>query len=480
MKQNLLLVLFFFCITSCKKNIDIIDNSPSTEIISGSAVLHPFTITVSEIDTSIADVTWTDAGDYQSDSISYTIILNGNDVATGIKGNEYKISGLKSATTYHLEIKASKSDNQFETAVSDFATDDGYIKFQNSFYDNVVPYDMALAPNGGYVICMFDGYPVDGGVRVSKFDSSGNEVWKKVFHYNGTDSRIKATNDGYIIMARNFIFKINLEGEQVWYRSMEQSYFASLFITKNNEIVITGFENTGQTSGIETLATVLLFDSNGSLEWRKSYGTSVLNHGYDVIATPTDDGFYVLGNTNIPVDGLPLGREQYWLLKIDNSGNRIWDKIFNTPGYAFPKKMFLENGNLIIGGFSTYQSGTNGDMEVLRTDLNGNILKFSIVEPQGFYTKLNSLEPTTDGGYIVCGAVSQGDLSTLLGLYKYDASDDLTWSKTYPFAFSYWTNSYAIKQTADKGFIVPATKFQLYGDKSDLWLLKLNPSGSYQ
>jgi Fibronectin type III domain len=478
MKQNLLLILSIFCITSCKKTIDIIDNTSSTEIIVGSPDLHTFTITVSEITTTAASVEWNDAGDYQSDSISYTLILNGNYVEKSVKGNAYKLSGLQPATAYHLEIKAAKSDNQFVTTTADFTTDDGYIKFQKSYYENVVPYDIALAPNGSYVVCMYDAYPLNGGVRISKFDSSGNEVWKRVFHYNGTDSRIKSTNDGYIIMGSNFIFKINFEGEQVWYKTFQGTgtWFTSLSLTKNNEIIITGFEN--------TVVAVLLFDANGNLKWRQRYGTSALNRGYDVIASPGNDGFYVIATKTIPLDGLfiggtPVTTEQYWLLKIDSQGNLIWDKTFNTQGHAFPKKIFLQNGDLIIGGFSSSDRG-DADMEVIRTDSNGNILKFSVVEPPGFYTRLNSVEPTSDGGYVICGAVSKGNSSTQLGLYKYNADDKLIWSKTYPFDFSYWTNSYSIKQTEDKGYIVPATKFQLYGKKSDLWLLKLNPSGSNQ
>jgi hypothetical protein len=471
------LLIVFVLLQSCKKSTDLIAGSSdsSTVIVHGSPNLHAFNITIDTVSTTTASIKWTDAGDYQSDSVRYTLILGGNQIASKLNGNQYQISGLAATTSYHLEIKASVSEDKFVMSTIDFKTDDGYLKFEKSLYYNVVPYDMVISPDNDYVISLSDPNQVNGGVMIVKLDTLGNEIWKKTFSYDGSGSKIKLATDGYLIVGANYLLKLDFNGVLLWYKTFAGTgtWFASCTITSNNEIVVTGFDDQGLDSvNISRQASILMFSSNGKLIWRKRYGTGKYNEGCDIIATGNSDGYFVLCSTDESDNSQAL----YWLLKIDNSGNLTWDKTFASPYYAIPKTIVRINDNLIIGG-NGFTVAYGGEMEVFRTDLDGNILKSIVVQPIGFYTRLNTLKATTDRGYIVCGAVDQDASSTLLALFKYDSSDNLIWSNTYTAGFNYWTNSYTIMQTSDEGFIVAGTKFQLYGDYSDLWLLKLNPSG---
>ena len=69
----------------------------------------------------------------------------------------------------------------------------------------------------------------------------------------------------------------------------------------------------------------------------------------------------------------------------------------------------------------------------------------------------------------------------ILCINKYDSADNEQWANTYePINFTFWSTSKSIVQTPANGYIVPANRFQLYGEHANAWLLKLNPSGSYQ
>ncbi|MBE9481904.1 MAG: T9SS C-terminal target domain-containing protein, partial [Bacteroidetes bacterium] len=71
-------------------------------------------------------------------------------------------------------------------------------------------------------------------------------------------------------------------------------------------------------------------DSIGALIWEKSYGGSTGDGGCRIIQAD-NNSFYILGNAtssdgDISNDPYP-GNNDYWILKIDSTGNILWEKI---------------------------------------------------------------------------------------------------------------------------------------------------------
>ena len=125
----------------------------------------------------------------------------------------------------------------------------------------------------------------------------------------------------------------------------------------------------------------------GERIWDKSYGGSEDDSCSGII--PTKDGNYLLfGSSKSPDNGdksePSQGSSDFWILKIDANGSKIWDKRFgggseDSCQYA----MQLENGDFALGGSS--RSGVSGDKKhagfgdlpdywVLRVDENGTKL----------------------------------------------------------------------------------------------------------
>ena len=480
MRLYLSVFSILICLLSCKKEkiSDISPPDPSVITVPGSPDLHDFEINLISRTTTSANIAWTNAGDYQSDSVIYTLSLNGQQIAVNINATDYLITNLQPATSYHVEIKASVSGNHFVVSSLDFITDDGYTKFQKSLYSNVAAYDIAIAPQNGYLICLYNA--MRNGLLLSRVDSSGNELWRKTYTYNGMSTKIKMVGDGYVIMGGNYILKVDLDGNQVWYKSFEgQIGFVSFTEASNGDFLLAGSDNFISPE-IYIQALVIRITAKGDIVWRKSYGQTLRNTAMDIV--PADNGgFYVLGSKEFNSEAI-IQNSQYWLFKIDNAGNMDWEKTFGDDTYDFPIQLKKINNYLIAGGYTSLDIGGDYQMQIFRLDLNGNVLKQSPVKEPGFYDFLLAVESTNDGGYIVSGTISQGTSGYVLGLFKYDASDNLLWSKSFQYNddFTYWSKSMAIKQTADNGFILPAAKWQLYGEHTNLWLLKLNPTGSYE
>ena len=109
--------------------------------------------------------------------------------------------------------------------------------------------------------------------------------------------------------------------------------------------------------------------------------------------------------------------------------------------------------------------------------------------------KINTMQPTSDGGYIMAGQSStctNGDVTVNNGsrdfwIVKVNSSGNLQWQKS--FGGTYVEEAYSIQQTQDGGYIVCGIKHSNDGDIidpvgyhsiGDYWILKLSNSGSIE
>ena len=74
---------------------------------------------------------------------------------------------------------------------------------------------------------------------------------------------------------------------------------------------------------------VVKIDTNGSKVWDKAYGGSERDYLYDGAQTD-DGGFLLAGYSQSDVSGEKSanskGSYDYWIIKIDANGNKLWDK----------------------------------------------------------------------------------------------------------------------------------------------------------
>jgi hypothetical protein len=144
-------------------------------------------------------------------------------------------------------------------------------------------------------------------------------------------------------------------------------------------------------------------DSNGNLEWEKTYGTSLDEYGYSV--KEVEDGFILLGWSESDV----------YLIKTDLTGDLLWEKILNGN-----QVLMTQDKGFIILGSSLVRLDSNadkiwekpisgesiqysidsryiitGESSLIKTDLNGNIISEITPLPDDL------IHLDSDGGYIV-------------------------------------------------------------------------------
>jgi hypothetical protein len=243
---------------------------------------------------------------------------------------------------------------------------------------------------------------------------------------------------------------------------------------------------------------VIKIDSLGNLQWQRSFGGSGSDQGYSVQQTP--DGGYILAGFSSSTDGDVTGNHggaDFWIVKLDGSGNLVWQKSLGGSGsdFAFDIKLVSGGGYIVVGQCNSVDgdiTGNHGDWDfwVVKLDSTGTIIwqnSYGGTDTDHAYRVLE----TTEGGYIVAGRSSSDD-GDVTG--NHDAADFwivklsmdgvLQWQKSYG---GYGVDiGRSIQQLPDKGYIIAGWTNSTDGDITsnqglfDFWVLKIDSTGSLQ
>ena len=155
-------------------------------------------------------------------------------------------------------------------------------------------------------------------------------------------------------------------------------------------------------------------DINGNKIWAKKF---ISGTARDVKVTP-DGGYIVLGDTTVVRNPLTpnVKDKDFYLLKVDANGVKMWDKIYGTPvnpavgltpayydddlGYNISVSA---NGEMLFIG--KIDLGTKSDAFVFRTNATGNLIT-ETVKRYGFSETKNDIgtvQEALNGNYIWCG-----------------------------------------------------------------------------
>lgn len=244
-------------------------------------------------------------------------------------------------------------------------------------------------------------------------------------------------------------------------------------------------------------------------QWDKTLG-GTNNEALKKIIPTQDGGFLLTGFSNSGIGGDKTQPDvyewDYWMVKTDAAGNKLWDKTFGGLAAEYLTAAQQANdGSYIVGGFSYSETGADktqpnqgaNDFWIIKTDAQGNKLwdkDFGGTEKDFLY----SISLTNDGGYILGG----GSLSGMTGdksevnrdstnstedywMVKIDANGNKEWDKT--FGGTETDELHSVKQTPDGGYLLAGmSNSRLSGDKTeaswsgsyDYWVVKTDALGN--
>ncbi len=248
-----------------------------------------------------------------------------------------------------------------------------------------------------------------------KVDENGITEWLKVYDdpLNGYHLCIQETNDGgYIVSGEEdltisdwdvFLMKTDSAGNVKWQKTYRYGEYGdnayAVRQTPDGGYILSGRTETSS-SNADFL--VIKTDSDGNIEWDKTYGGDKWDGNLqDDILLTNDGGYLFLGQTQ----SFGAGGRDVWLFKTDAQGNMEWNNTFGSKANdAGGGMVFTNDGGIIIaateniGGFWV----PKGEGLVIKTDINGNT-EWQHIFGYEREDQLQAVCLTNDGGYIVAG-----------------------------------------------------------------------------
>ncbi|MDF2436444.1 MAG: hypothetical protein K0Q95_820 [Bacteroidota bacterium] len=221
------------------------------------------------------------------------------------------------------------------------------------------------------------------GTTIMKIDDSGNALWTKWVNSWSPQgigwwpvSVTPLKSGGVVLCGCNQnsqidVYKFSLSGNLIWSKQYSPGgYGLSSFENKKGEILINHSVGNINTVSQSVDICILKIDSSGNFIWDKCYGGTFDDFGKSITNT-TDDGILISGETN----SIGNGDLDACLIKLDSSGFVQWSKVYGSAWTELTCNGFqTSDKNYILAG-QTWSVGTNPDSSkvyLVRTDSLGN------------------------------------------------------------------------------------------------------------
>ena len=370
---------------------------------------------------------------------------------------------------------------------------------------------------------------------IVKIDSIGNKQWDKTFGGTAWDqlSLLQQTADnGYILGGWSWsgiggdktqptkgdwdywIIKIDSLGNKQWdkdFGGLATDYLTSVLQTNDGGYILGGL-SVSDSTGDKTQNLqggydywIVKTDAFGNKQWDKDFG-GIDNDELFAIAQTTDGNFILGGWSASGIGGdktqTNRGLNDYWILKTDSIGNKLWDKTFGGSNYDYFLSLNKTNdGGFILGGYS--YSDSSGDKTQPNWDITFNTADYWIVKTDSLGNKqwdkdfggtntedeFGNISQTQDGGFLFAGSSysniggnkTENNLSPEQSwIIKTDALGNIQWDKTlHTYSIADDEIGYTV-QTKDGCYAMANfTKGGIGGDKTqysqgnyDCWIIK--------
>ncbi|MFC5407807.1 putative Ig domain-containing protein [Larkinella bovis] len=254
--------------------------------------------------------------------------------------------------------------------------------------------NIVAAPDGGFLLGgESNSDPLEGKKQapaygfgdfwVVKIDGDGNYQWDQ--SYGGSKRDILTAmvvtpqQDGYLLGGNTGedyrVIRIDLKGKLQWektYGGSGTDYLSAMAPTPDGNVLLAGHSNSPQSEDKEAEHYgggdywLVKIDLDGTKLWDKALGGTSSDNCNALIAT--SDGGFLLGgssfsNSSSTKSEPPLGHFDFWIVKLDGQGNRVWDRTLGGGGYDECRTLLEtpEGGYLIAGSSASDQSPTKSE-----------------------------------------------------------------------------------------------------------------------
>ncbi len=338
--------------------------------------------------------------------------------------------------------------------------------------------------DGGYVLTgMTESYGAgNGDLWLVKVDREGGRVWDRTFGGKGVDvgeSVTEAEDGGYIVAGYTtsfgaggkdaWLIKTDSDGNTEWDENLggagDDAAWSAEEMKDGGYVVLGCTDSYGIGKGDVWLVKT---DADGKEVWNRTFGGPSDDEGMAVTET-ADGGLIIAGRT----DSYGVGEYDAWLIKTDPEGNELWDATYGgTEQDGICSVQETDDGYVAAGFTNSFGSGEY-EVWLVKTDLEGvELWNSTIGISAGDFG--NSVQKTTDGGYIVAGWTSRDGTRASPDdalLIKTDSGGKVEWMAL--FGGDGIQSGVSALQDEDGGYVLAGFSNRGEAGGFDLWMTKL-------
>lgn len=297
-------------------------------------------------------------------------------------------------------------------------------------------------------------------------------------------------------------------GQETWVKTYggsghDEPY--SSILSMSGHIYVTGCTESNDGDFIQTnrgLSDVFIIktDRDGTVLWKKTFGGTSREWGISMTST-NDDGIILTGYTESndgDFSGLTKGQGDIFVIKLDNTGNVKWTKIFGGSEYDWGRAILsLPDGSVIVSGETRSNDGDfrglnkgGTDVFVMKLDPTGQLLwKETLGGKQGDWAR--SMTIVSNREFLLTGYTesNDGDFNEMsngnwdIFVVRLDDNGRVLWRKTLGGTTD--EKSRSICDMSDRTHVIVGdieikgrvSNTQDYGDK-DVLITKVDTVGS--
>ncbi len=284
--------------------------------------------------------------------------------------------------------------------------------------------------------------PLHGGeeVFILKFDAAREMEWRKRLGGTASDYGIKIkelAGGGYIVLGETtspnngdvsgvhgnpvvsvpadlWIVRLDAGGNILWQKCLggtgvEQA--GSIDMTSSGGFIISG--NTTSTNGDVSGnhgsgdAWVVEINATGNILWQKCYGGTAYEGVALIKSLPAGGYVFTAATRSVNGDVTPNNPEDIWVVRIDATGNILWQQCYGGSDPETPGNIVALNDGFVVGGTTASSDWSINNLGktdgwIFKTDLSGNLLWQETVGGMGD-DRVNDIIPAADGGFFMTG-----------------------------------------------------------------------------
>ncbi len=303
-------------------------------------------------------------------------------------------------------------------------------------------------------------------VYVAKMDKEGNILWQRTLdddNFMEDPFYAMKTSDGnYLLLGRltwpdgnfiggraSWIVKMNQQGDIVWQKAYDEAGFDGVFSAvedNNGNYIVVG--RVVDNNNNSDLLVMKVSKNDGSIIWQKRYGgqndeASEENlHTVGAKIIRTSDGKYLIITRTKSFSTDSWG--DIWVLKIDNNGDLIWNKVYGGESEDIPTDVIELNDGYVIVGITKSFGGTGNPPTTYGTDIwifkvnktDGSIIWQKVIVDKFDTNDTSRNQPyrvlqTDDGNLLIVGWTENMGRGNDVFVVKIDNSGNILMQKAY-------------------------------------------------